>query len=159
MHRSEASTQIRGSYTNPKLLYRITNLITRSTMVTAAAKLIKKEQFNDLPPPPHAPSWCVTAARVVENHVIGVHKAQPWQVEYIQGFLSERYLLSLPRLSEDTRVGIDTSRDHLRWLWFLWSAKLLGLLKSGSEWEDRFSQEVRRVLWDSVFLFPKVECS
>jgi hypothetical protein len=114
IHRSEASTQIRGSYTNPKLLYRITDLITRSTMATTTAKLIQKEQFDDLLPPPRAPSWCVAVARVVENHVIGVHKAQPWQVEYIQGFLSERYLLSLPRLSEDKRAGIDTSPDHLR---------------------------------------------
>jgi hypothetical protein len=78
LHRSQAFAQIRDLYTNPKLLHRITDLKTTSRMVTATAKLIQKEQFDDLPPPPRAPSWCVAAARVVENHVIGVHKAQPW---------------------------------------------------------------------------------
>ena len=78
IHRFEASAQILGSYTNPKLLHKITNLITRSTMATIAAKLIQKEKFDDLPPPPRTPSWCLADARVVENHVIGVHKAQAW---------------------------------------------------------------------------------
>jgi hypothetical protein len=68
-------------------------------------------------------------------------------------------LLRLPRLSEDKKAGIDTFPDHLRWLWFLWSAKILGLLESSSEWEDRFSEDVRQVLRDSAFPFPKVERS
>jgi hypothetical protein len=126
--------------------------------MSPTAKAIHVEDFDHLPLPPLCPSWCVAVAAVIKTHLTTKHRAQPWQVEYILGMLSESYLRRLPRLLEDKRDNIDTSPDHLRWLWCAWSARILGWIRSPVEGDgEGFSAEVYAALRQTVFPFPKVE--
>jgi len=111
-----------------------------------------------IPPPPPCPPWCETDAAEIVAHLLEKQHAQPWQVEFIVGCLSEEYLLSLPKLSKDNHDSHDTSPKRLRWLFYTWAARILGWTKRREEGDDDgFSPDIYRIIREVVFPFPKVE--
>lgn len=112
----------------------------------------------NLPPPPPSPPWCISHTAQIIDHLVQKHRAQTWQVEHIVGCLNESYLLSLPKLRNDTHDHHDTSPKRLRWLFYSWTARILGWRNRREEGdEDGLSPEVYQVIREVVYPFPKLE--
>lgn len=118
---------------------------------------IKLRDLN-LPPPPCCPAWCESGAAEIVDHLVKKHNAEPWQVKYVIGFLNESYILSLPRLRYDTHDQSDTSPKRLRWLFYSWTAQILGWTQRRQEGDDDgLSPLVYRVIREVVYPYSKVE--
>lgn len=112
----------------------------------------------NVPSPPPCPTWCLNDVNALVDHLVNKQGAKPWQVQFIIGCLNESFILSLPRLEKDTRDYNDTSPQRLRWLFYSWTAHILGWMKRREEGdEDGLSPEVYRLIREVVFPFPKVE--
>jgi hypothetical protein len=71
--------------------------------------------------------------------------------------LDESYIVKLPRLKRNTSEIFDRSPEHLRWLWYSWSAKLLGWRQRLPEGHPKgFSPAVYSALRDVISPFPRL---